>query len=257
MPDPVYTDPFSGELVTPNPLNVTDEQKDLIRQILDLSSSDSRFALKAYLAIMKILLGEDITPVILSLDPTEGNSGVSNLALTVHGTDFEAGSRVQQAGVVIPTSFVDDTELTATVNLSGAAPGVIAISVRNSNGLTSNAVNLDVLDPLTLLEQDGIIGSLSADREDRNAHGQLNLNLDQLVDTEDEQPVVDPPNQVSDVPADDEYDKLKAQIASFNQADLATSEPAVDTSETGDTGKVSSPTNQFDADQSGGTSLKG
>ena len=191
MVDPVHRDPFSGELITPNPLDVSDEQKENIRAILDLSSSDSRFALKAYLAIMKLLLGADVTPVILSLEPTEGNSGVPNLALTVHGTDFEAGSRVQQAGVIIPTSYVDNTELRATVNLSGAAPGVMAISVRNSSGITSNIVNLDVLDPLTLLEQDGIIGSLSSTRASR---------------------------QVSDAPANEitDYDDLMKKIAEIN-----------------------------------------
>lgn len=140
-------DPFNPVLVTPNPLAVTDEQKENIRAILDTACSDSRFAQKAYLAIIITLAGESITPVITEIAPTEGEAGGDPVAITVTGQNFEAASVVLQAGAPILTNFVNDTELSASVQLSGAAVGTLAISVRNSTGLTSNVVNFDVVAP--------------------------------------------------------------------------------------------------------------
>ena len=214
-------DPFEGILVTPNPLAVSDEQKDLIKAILEKSSSDSRFAQKAYLAIMKILLGESVVPVITTLDPSEGAAGTpAPIEVTITGENFEPASTVLQAGAPILSSYVNPTTLTASIALSGASEGSLAISVRNSTMLTSNVVNFTVLPALPLTqvanEESGIITEPTT------------LVPPPAVSRAVEEPVVKEESGL---------DELKARIASFNAADK--------------------PTNQFDADQSGGGPMKG
>lgn len=206
MAEPVYLDPFEGKLVTPNPLAVSDEQKDYIKAILDKSSSDSRFALKAYIAIMKILLGESVVPVILSIDPEEGASGTPEaVEVTITGENFEAASVVLQAGAQIPSAFVNETTLTASVALSGAQPGVLAISVRNSTMLTSNVVNFTVTAPLPLTqvanEQSGFT-AVPTTLTSPTAVVASTESTDAPVVTEE--PVVNP-----------DFEKVKAQIAAF------------------------------------------
>lgn len=157
LEEAVHIDPFNPVLKEPNPLAVTDEQKLNIRYILEYACSDSRFVQKAYLAILLTLQGEAVTPVLISLSPDTGTAGSPAIPITVTGTDFDSGASVQQAGVNIPTNYVDDTTLTATLDLSGAAEGVLAINVKNSNHSTSNTMNFTVT-PQTVLSQ-----SLSAE----------------------------------------------------------------------------------------------
>ena len=139
-----WLDPFNPVLETPNPLDVTEEQRLYIKEILQTACSDSRFAEKAYLAIMKTLLGEALVPILTSLTPDTEVAGTPSVSVAVVGENFDSGAVVYQAGVGVNTIFVSETELTATLDLSGASAGTLAISVRNSNGVTSNTVNFTV-----------------------------------------------------------------------------------------------------------------
>lgn len=239
MTDPAYRDVFEPVLVTPNPLSVSDEQKDFIREILRVSSSDSRFAMKAYGAIMKVLLDEALVPIIESIDPTEGHAGGSPLAVTITGQNFEPASAVLQAGSQIASTFVNANELNATVLLSGAIEGTLAISVRNSTGLTSNVVNLDVLPPE------------SANDVAKKQSGITFTPAVVVTRSADESGQVPEPTD-SELT---EMDRLRAQIASYNEeppvppSDDFTPVPTSDA--TGDSGHVSAPENQFDAGQQG------
>lgn len=140
----VQVDPFNPVLIMPNPLAVSDEQLDNIKAILETACSDSRFATKAYNAIVLTLTAESVTPILTSLTPDTGVAGTPLVEVTVVGENFEAGSVVLQAGAPVNTSFVSEEELTASLDLSGAIAGVLAISVRNSSQLTSNVVNFTV-----------------------------------------------------------------------------------------------------------------
>lgn len=225
MTVPVYRDVFEPVLVTPNPLDVSDEQKDFIREILRVSSSDSKFADKAYKAIMVVLLDEAVTPLIISIDPTEGHAGGGPLSVTITGENFEPSSVVLQAGSQIASSFVNDKELIATVLLSGAIEGTLAISVRNSSGLVSNTVTLTVLPPLSANDVAKLESGITASTTDNTREVPVATTEGEST-TESEQTALD---------------ELKARINQFNASDAQ------------DSG--SKPTNQFDAEQSGGTPL--
>ncbi len=147
---PLYPDPFNpAEPV--NPLVVDDAQKANIKAILNTACSDSRFAQKAYIAILKTLSGDVFVPVLESLSPDTAASGTATNPVIFTGLNFDPGAEVMQAGVPIGTVFVDETQLEANVNLSGAQAGVLAMSVRNSSGLTSNVVNFTVTEALNTL----------------------------------------------------------------------------------------------------------
>lgn len=144
MTEVIHPDPFNPVLVTPNPLSVTDEQRDNIRNIVKISCADSRFAQKAYIGIMRTITSETLVPTIESLTPDNGVAGGEPVEVTVTGTNFDSGSVVQQAGVDAPTTYVSSTELTVSIALSGAAAGFLAITVHNSAGYVSNTVNFTV-----------------------------------------------------------------------------------------------------------------
>jgi hypothetical protein len=200
-------DVFNPVLVTPNPLDVSDEQKEFLKAILDVSSSDSRFAIKAYLAIMKLLLGEDVTPIITLLTPDNAAAGTVAVEIEIAGQDFDSGAVVYQAGGPVPTNFESSVLLHATLNLSGASEGVLAISVRNSTGLTSNVINFTVSAPIVLLDTPFIPLSMRDDNLLDNIEDDKGR-ADGLTD-----PIANPPTQ------DNDYDELKKKIADFNTQD--------------------------------------
>lgn len=140
-----HTDPFSPVLrnaVTPHA--ATEEQERLIVDVLNLSSSDSRFAQKANAAIRLILAGgslSPIPPVITSLSPATGVAGSPPppLKVRVLGSGFDATCKIYVNDLLVNTTFVSPAEVFTNVALSGiTGANVWPVVVRNGAGVTSN-----------------------------------------------------------------------------------------------------------------------
>ena len=83
-------------------------------------------------------------PTITSISPNAGVAGAGVFTLTVNGSGFDNSAQVQWNGAAIPTTFVNDTQLTATVAPSLiASPGTDEVTV-SDNGATSNAATFSV-----------------------------------------------------------------------------------------------------------------
>lgn len=157
----VHIDPLRPVLktVTP-PVLTTIEQRDYMWMILDLCCSDSRFAEKAYAAILLVLAGgadplppepEVPNPVITSLVPNTAVVGGADFTLQVLGTGFTATSVIHINGVAAaPTTFVSETELSTPVDMGLVlAPVVAPITVVDS-GVTSAALDFTVTAPVLM-----------------------------------------------------------------------------------------------------------
>lgn len=136
-------EPFDAKLVTTNVLNVNEEQWDYIKDILNVSCSDSRFAQKAFVAIMRVLTGESMSsPVVVSLSPSTVVLGSPSFDVHVIGTGFNPDSVIVFNGHDEPTTFVSATDLSTGVNMPlWQAPAVVPIAVRNPSGTLSNSEN--------------------------------------------------------------------------------------------------------------------
>ena len=147
-----YQDPFSPVLFNSPPLNVTLEQIDFIKKVLDKSSSDSRFADKALVAITRILTGGSVAPpVITSISPNTVVLGSPNFDVLINGSGFTAESVIVFNGFDEPTTLVSPTQVKTGVNMSvWAAPAVVPIMVRAGNGALSNAMNFSFTSPATV-----------------------------------------------------------------------------------------------------------
>jgi len=146
------TDPFNAVLLNSEPLAVSEEQRSLIKEILDISSSDSRLAEKAYVAIWRVLtVGSVEEPVVSSLNPGSATIGDPSFTLHVLGTGFNSESLIVWNGSEEPTTYVSATELTTGVDMSTAVVAVnIPVAVLNSDGVMSEAS--------TFVIQDGVSG---------------------------------------------------------------------------------------------------
>ena len=103
----LYQDPFVPLLFDSESLNVSLEQQQYIKKVLDKSSSDSRFADKAFVAIMYVLThGKTKMPELTSLTPNSAELGDPSFTLHVHGKNFGQGSVIIFAGVEEPTTVV-------------------------------------------------------------------------------------------------------------------------------------------------------
>ena len=90
-----------------------------------------------------------LAPTVTALNPASVTAGGAAFPLTVVGTNFEPGSVVQwTAGsttTTLPTGFVDDKNLTASVSSSLiSAPGFALISALNKGDLKSNVVSIGI-----------------------------------------------------------------------------------------------------------------
>lgn len=86
-------------------------------------------------------------PVISSISPTSKTAGDAQFTLTVNGNGFVSGAIVRVGGADRVTTFVGDTQLTATIPASDvASAGTLSITVFNPTpgGGTSNSVTLTV-----------------------------------------------------------------------------------------------------------------
>jgi 6-phosphogluconolactonase len=87
------------------------------------------------------------TPTITSISPNTAVAGGAAFTLTINGTNFVASSMVN-FGAVVPTTFVNSTQLTAAIPASSiASAGMSAVRVTNPapGGGTSNAVDFTVI----------------------------------------------------------------------------------------------------------------
>jgi hypothetical protein len=159
----VVRDPFHPVFVSPNALDVSDEQKSYIREVLNTACSDIQFAHKAYDALLFILTTEEVPPpAITTLTPSTVVIGDPSFTLHVHGTGFDSGSIITFAGVDEPTTLVSSTEVTTGVNMSlWVGPDLVPVTVKNVNGAVSNSVNFGFT---------ASVGTTAAKKSDPAAH---------------------------------------------------------------------------------------
>jgi hypothetical protein len=141
---PEHVDPFTPSLRAPfTPYVLTDEQERLVIEVLGLTSSDSRFAQKALIAIRLILSGGSI--LITSLEPTSGLTGTVNVKVKCKGSGFDSTCIIYINGVAQTTTFTSPIEVSCDVNLVGVPVGTIRqFTVRNSKGEVSNSMPFTV-----------------------------------------------------------------------------------------------------------------
>jgi len=146
---PLYQDAFNPITFTSPALVVTVEQRALLRRILDVCCSDTRFAEKAEVAIIALLTTEPSTlPVIESITPESAALGDPSFTLHVNGSGFEEGSAIIWNGSPEPTIVVSPTELTTQVDMSTAVVATtVPVMVQDANGALSNSVPF-VINPL-------------------------------------------------------------------------------------------------------------
>lgn len=131
-------DPYRPALYDSPQLEASDEQKIYIRAVLDLTSSDTQFAQKAYEAIVFILRGT--MPLITSLAPSTVPVGPP-LTLRVLGTGFKSNSIIVYNNADSATQYISPTELTTQVNPSTA--GQFTVLVR-TGPLVSGGMRFNV-----------------------------------------------------------------------------------------------------------------
>lgn len=129
-------------------LEVSIEQQDYIKQILDYACSDSRFAKKAYDAIWLVLTRGAMEPAtVTSLNPSSVAIGAEPFDIHVMGTGFNQSSVILFNGLEEPTTHVSDTELTTGINMPlWTAPAVVPVSVV-TNGVASESQNFEFTAP--------------------------------------------------------------------------------------------------------------
>lgn len=139
---PMYQDVLNPVTFNSPALVVTVEQRALIRKILNVCCSDTRFAEKAELAVLAVLTQTPATlPVITSLSPDSVNLGDPSFTLHVTGSGFELGSTIIWNGLPEPTMVVSPTEVTTGVDMSTAnVATVIPVMIQDANGALSNSV---------------------------------------------------------------------------------------------------------------------
>ncbi len=79
------------------------------------------------------------TPAIALLNPGSVIAGAGDFTLAVNGSGFDSGTVVQWMGTNLPTTFVNGTQLLATVSATLiATPGSADITVLSSRGLSAS-----------------------------------------------------------------------------------------------------------------------
>lgn len=148
---PLYRDPFNPVLLSADskPLTPSAEQLGYIQAVLDIASSDSRFAQKAYDAIKLILLsGQAKVPLVTSLVPGTAEIGDPSFTLHVRGSNLVAGSVIIFAGQEEPTTHVSDSELTTGVNMAvWLGADTVPVMVQSPNGILSNESTFTFVTP--------------------------------------------------------------------------------------------------------------
>ncbi len=90
-----------------------------------------------------------LPPTLSGLSPVSANAGSPQFTLTVNGANYINGSTVQFNGTALTTTFVNDTQLTATVTAPLlTTPGTVPVNVANPGGSTSNSVTFTIPAPV-------------------------------------------------------------------------------------------------------------
>ena len=133
-------DTFSPTLYSSEVLEVSPEQTEYLRRVLQVACSDSRFVEKAIAAFNHILTGGSvIPPTVTSLVPAAVVLGSPSFDVHVKGTGFTADSIIVFNGFDEPTTFVSATDVSTGVNMPlWLAPATVPIGVRNLDGSVSN-----------------------------------------------------------------------------------------------------------------------
>ena len=88
-----------------------------------------------------------IAPAISALSPSTVSAGGSPFTLTVTGTGFDTFAQISWNGVVLPTTYVSATQLTATVpatDIASAGTYVVTVTNQDQPTLISNAASMVV-----------------------------------------------------------------------------------------------------------------
>jgi hypothetical protein len=84
-------------------------------------------------------------PILSSLSPASAIAGSATFTLTVNGSGFVSGAAVAWAGSVRTTTFVNATQLTASILASDiAAAGTFAVDVVQASGRSTNQLNVAI-----------------------------------------------------------------------------------------------------------------
>jgi len=113
-------------------------------QVSDSGQPSPQTATKAFSLVVSAA-----GPVLSSIDPSSVPAGSSAFTLTVNGTNFVSGSTVRWNGSNRTTTFVNASQLRASI-LDGniASPGTASVTVANPGGSTSNALTFTISPPL-------------------------------------------------------------------------------------------------------------
>jgi len=76
-------------------------------------------------------------PVLAEIDPDTAVVADPEFTLTATGSDFEDVSVIVLGQVDVPTTFVDDSTLTATINPALFVPGDVAVTVRTGPSVSA------------------------------------------------------------------------------------------------------------------------
>ena len=137
-------DPFHPVLKSGSPtIQLTPEQDQYVKAILEVCCSDSAFAKKAYAALYLLLTNgeeEAIPPVITSLVPDTLPTDLGLVTITVRGTGFTADSVILHGALALVTTMNSDIEVAGTVESIGMVPVSVPITVDNL-GVVSNSMN--------------------------------------------------------------------------------------------------------------------
>ena len=101
-------------------------------------------------------------PVIVSLSQTSVTAGSGGFTLTVNGSGFTSGALVLWNGTAIPTSFVNASQLLATVSSALiSSPGTASITV-SSGGQVSAATTFTITPAVSGLSRIGVLSHVAA-----------------------------------------------------------------------------------------------
>jgi len=110
---------------------------------------------------------QGVAPFITALSPPTVQAGGPALTLTIYGTRFTSGAVVRCNAADRSTTFVSKTQLSASILSSDVAgAGTLSITMRNPDGILSNARPLTVFVP----------SDVKADREGEQIPGVYVLN---------------------------------------------------------------------------------
>ena len=147
MPVPaLHQNPLRPVLLESDVLEVSVEQRRLVREVLLLTSADSDFAQKAADAIIFILTsGRVLVPTITSLDPGQAVITQVSFLLRVIGQRFQSGCVIYFDGFPKTTTFVNSGEVTCEILVQAhQTVKKLPVHVVNPTGAVSNPAEFNM-----------------------------------------------------------------------------------------------------------------